>query len=148
MPERAELIASLNWSLFQIVRRYDSFRSVFARKHDINITELRAISRIVENPTMTPKQLAASLDLTTGAVTALVDRMVEGGLATRSSHPTDRRSLLLTPTDAASAVMRQLLDEFTEMLRRGTVDIGGDRLAALDELLAELVERGRAIPLE
>lgn len=48
---------------------------------------------------LTPKQLGERLFMTSGAVTALVDRRLErNGYLERTSNPRDRRSSLLCPT--------------------------------------------------
>ncbi|MFC4243193.1 MarR family winged helix-turn-helix transcriptional regulator [Gryllotalpicola reticulitermitis] len=148
MAERDEAIARLNQALFGIVRQYDRFRAAFARREGVSVTELRAMSRIVDERTITPKQLAASLDLTTGAVTSLVDRLVEGGRVVRVPHPTDRRSLQLTPTEAGEALMQRVVDDFEGVLRRGTVQIDDEGVNLFGELLEGLVTRARAMPVE
>ncbi len=50
---------------------------------------------------LTPGQLAERLDLTSGAVTALIDRLECAGWVSRTPHPSDRRSHVLTLTTAA-----------------------------------------------
>jgi len=137
----------MNRSLFAVVRDFERFRDVFARQQNVSVTELRALSRIVEERQLTPKQLSASLDLTTGAVTAVTDRLVAAGLITREPHPSDRRSLLLTPTDAGKKVMKDVIDSYEEMLRRGTVELDDERLEQFEALLEILVAQGKALQI-
>lgn len=143
MSKREGLLADLNQHLFQVVRNYDRFRVVFAREQNVSVTELRALSRIVEERTMTPKALAASLELTTGAVTALVDRMVESDLVVRQPHPSDRRSLLLAPTEAGDAMMKRVRASYENVLRAGAGDMDDERLTEFCGMLDELIENGR-----
>lgn len=145
--KREGLLADLNQHLFEVVRSYDRFRTVFAREQHVSVTELRALSRVVEERTMTPKQLAAALELTTGAVTALVDRMVELGHVVRQPHPTDRRSLLLAPTEAGDALMKSVRASYQDVLRAGTVDMDDERLTQFCGMLDELVEKGGRQPV-
>lgn len=56
---------------------------------------------------LSPKALAASMMLTTGAMTGRLDRLEERGLITRSPDPDDRRALVITLTDEG----RTLIDE-------------------------------------
>ena len=147
MPKRDEVVADMNKSLFGVVRIYDRFRTNFAREHQLTVSDLRALSRIVERRSMTPKQLATSLDLTTGAVTPLIDRMVDSGYVTRGPHPTDRRSLLLEPTAAGRAMMRELEAAFEDLLRTGIVELDDERLEDFSELLRILVAKGRELNL-
>ncbi len=72
-----------------------------ARRHGISLADLQALGELDMRGGLTPGQLAARLGLTSGAVTALADRLERHGLVERVPHPTDRRSTLLCPTDAA-----------------------------------------------
>lgn len=46
---------------------------------------------LLETGPVTAGAIAANLELTTGSVTALIARLVNGGLATRTVDPVDRR---------------------------------------------------------
>ena len=58
-------------------------------------SEFKALTLIGDGGQVTPKHLAAELHLSTGAVTAMIDRLEASGLVIRHSHPTDRRSILV-----------------------------------------------------
>lgn len=142
MSKRNDVLEAMNRSLFAVVRQYETFRAEFARAQNVSVTELRAVSRIVEGHSITPKQLASSLELTTGAVTSLVDRLVEAGLVVRQPHPTDRRSLLLAPTASAEALTARIVSDFHELLDRGTAHIDDEQLKSFVALLEGIVARG------
>jgi DNA-binding MarR family transcriptional regulator len=61
----------------------------------IGTTDLRALLFIATSGGATPKQTGDFLELTSGSVTNLIDRMVAAGFVERSPHPGDRRSLVL-----------------------------------------------------
>ncbi|MDI9891605.1 MarR family winged helix-turn-helix transcriptional regulator [Microbacterium sp. IEGM 1404] len=74
---------------------------------------------------LSPGELSRRLDLTTAATTAAIDRLVALGHVTRAPHPTDRRSLLVVPTEASVhramshlapmiASVDAVLDDFSE----------------------------------
>jgi len=57
-----------------------------------------------------PTELAHRLDVTTGAITALVDRLAERGHLVREPHPADRRRLEIHVTPhARDEVLRHIL---------------------------------------
>jgi DNA-binding MarR family transcriptional regulator len=66
----------------------------------INTTDARALDVIDQHGRITAGDLARELRLSTGAVTALVDRLERAGYAKRTHDPDDRRRVLLevTPT--------------------------------------------------
>jgi DNA-binding MarR family transcriptional regulator len=94
-PEVQEAVDAMS----ALIRSVDGFRHRAASGAHVGLTELRALGRINTAGRLSPKQLAQSLDLTTGTVTALLDRLERADLVTRIPHPHDRRMLLveLTP---------------------------------------------------
>jgi DNA-binding MarR family transcriptional regulator len=72
-----------------------------ARRFGVSDTDLLALDVLGLAGGATPGQLAARLGLSSGAVTALVDRLAGHGLVERVPHPSDRRSTLLRLTDRA-----------------------------------------------
>jgi len=58
-----------------------------------------------------PKDLSRMLGITTASTTSLIDRLVSSGHVRREPHPTDRRSLVIVPTAATDAEVRETLGE-------------------------------------
>lgn len=81
---------------------------------DIGSTDLRVILHLFSAENLTPKDLAVRLDVSTGAITALVDRLEKGGYAERRPHPTDRRSQTLHLTDTGRSVVATVRDSYRE----------------------------------
>src|SRR3712207_5536071 len=73
--------------LLAAYRTVESFRRHLAANHGVGTQDVRALSRIAEGEHVTPKALAESLDLTTGSVTSLVDKLEGAGLVQRTPHP-------------------------------------------------------------
>jgi DNA-binding MarR family transcriptional regulator len=118
----------------------------------INPPELLALAHLDHDGKVGPSELARRLQLTTGAVTALVDRLEESGHLERAAHPTDRRRVLLRRTAKAE---REVAEEVGPMVReilelaeslsddeRQVVGAFLDKLAAVMERMAE-TERWR-----
>ncbi|PWU47841.1 MarR family transcriptional regulator [Micromonospora sp. S4605] len=108
---------------------------------------LATLRRSGEPYTLAPKQLAASMMLTSGGMTGRLDRLERAGLVRRSPDPADRRGLQITLTpngrklveeaaEAGLAVQRRLLDALPPEDQ--------DRLAdLLRTLLGAITERER-----
>lgn len=94
------------------LRAMDHNRSQVAAEIGVSSSELRALSRVAEAGRITPKMLAESLEMTTGAVTAISSHLVALNMLTRVPHPHDRRSLLLELTPAAQVTAARLQTEF------------------------------------
>lgn len=100
--------------LGEATRRLDlamvRLNAAVARRLDLSPAELMAITHVNAAGTLGPSELAHRIDVTTGAVTALVDRLTERGHLERRPHPSDRRKLLVQVTpDALDEVMRHVM---------------------------------------
>ncbi|WP_431040769.1 MarR family winged helix-turn-helix transcriptional regulator [Streptomyces sp. P1-3] len=117
----------------------DDFDRETARLMGVNETDLRCLEILMEEvPEAAPSLLAARLGLTTGSVTAMLDRLEKLGYLTRSPHPSDRRKTIVRATEAATRrgyeLIGPLLDEGRrELLTRYSVE--------QIELITEFLER-------
>ncbi|MHC5798012.1 MarR family winged helix-turn-helix transcriptional regulator [Lacisediminihabitans sp. FW035] len=91
-------------------------------------SELRALFRVAAEVSVTPKQLADYLDMTTAAITFISRRLVEAGLLHRVDHPNDRRSLYLELTPLAHEMMLDIHHDFVALLEAATNDLAAAEL--------------------
>lgn len=68
----------------------------FAQRHDLHATDVHALAAILDSTAlegrpMTPSRLAERLNLTSGAVTACLDRLERAGHISRTRDSADRR---------------------------------------------------------
>jgi DNA-binding MarR family transcriptional regulator len=70
----------------------------------INRTDARCIDLIDRAGRMTAGQLATAAHLTSGAVTAVLDRLEEAGLVRRVPDPADRRRVFVEVTPALAEI--------------------------------------------
>lgn len=59
----------------------------------------------------TQQGLSAALGTTPRSVSALVDGLVSAGYAERSPHPTDRRAVVVSPTEPALRLMERMQED-------------------------------------
>lgn len=144
VPQVDEIAREAAAAIMMLIRHVDSFRHRIAQDAQVGITELRALSRIATAGTMSPKQLAESLDLTTGTVTALLDRMERADLVTRAAHPTDRRMLQLQITPVGAERLEMALSSFDANIHAAAKSMPAESVAAATEFLrraADEIER-------
>ena len=89
----------------------------------LSASELRALFRIAAEVSVTPKQLAGYLDMSTAAITFISRRLVDAGLLQRVDHPNDRRSLYLELTPLAHRMMLDVHRDFVSLLEAATSDL-------------------------
>ena len=72
------------------------FQQAAAAKYGLGITDMKALSALIQEGPMTAGQLAHRLGLTTGAVTSVVDRLERRHFIRREPDPNDRRKVIVT----------------------------------------------------
>ena len=82
-------------------RAVDALDEAAAGALGINRTDLRCLDVLLAAGEMTPSRLSAALGLTTGSVTAMLDRLERLGYLTRARDARDRRRTTVKPTPAA-----------------------------------------------
>lgn len=87
--------------------------------HGLNPVDLRALKFLgAVDEDRTPKELGGYLEMGTGAVTALLDRLTKRGLLERVRNPDDRRSVRIELTAAGFAVVGALRATYREALQK------------------------------
>jgi DNA-binding MarR family transcriptional regulator len=61
----------------------------------VNVTDMKCLDIITLKGSASPTELAEHTGLSTGATTAMIDRLENAGLVVRRSHPTDRRGTIV-----------------------------------------------------
>lgn len=87
--------------------------------HDLNPVDLRALKFLgAVDDDRTPKELGGYLEMGTGAVTALLDRLTKRGLLDRVRNPDDRRSVRIELTADGFAVVGALRSAYRQALEK------------------------------
>jgi DNA-binding MarR family transcriptional regulator len=89
-------------------------RTRIAQDIGVNVTDLTVISVVGDLGRMTPKMLASEISMGTGAVTAVIDRLVGAGHLGRVPNPRDRRSVFLELTDAGRETLARMTEDYRE----------------------------------
>lgn len=82
---------------------------------DITRADLRCLNLLEDGP-VSPTRIATTLRLTTGSVTALIDRLEGKGLVDRRRDPADRRGVLVSATPRVFATIGALYAQCTTVL--------------------------------
>lgn len=135
-----ELLARLLQAQIAAVLTYTA--SV-AQRMGLGLSEIATLEHLQGAGELTPTQLSARLSMSSGAVTALVDRLERAGYVERFPHPTDRRSSVVRVTPGgAERAMQYLgplaveLDGITEGLPEGDRQAVGQYLQAVTAVIS------------
>jgi DNA-binding MarR family transcriptional regulator len=111
---REQLLAELGDEVRASQRVTDVHDDVLCELLGINRTDARCLDILDQSGRMTAGQLATASALSTGAVTAVVDRLERAGYARRVSDPADRRRVVVEPTPAARERSWELMGPLAE----------------------------------
>lgn len=78
------------------------FRNAVNEWAGINATDMECLRFLFLKGTATPSELARQTGLTSGAATAMLDRLEKAGFIERRPNPDDRRGTLITPAKSAA----------------------------------------------
>jgi DNA-binding MarR family transcriptional regulator len=81
------------------------FRNAMNEWAGLNATDMECLRLLTQKGTATPTELAKHTGLTSGATTAMLDRLEKAGLIERRPNPNDRRGTLIAPEQSSGAKM-------------------------------------------
>ncbi|MER5832749.1 MarR family transcriptional regulator [Streptomyces sp. NPDC002130] len=100
---------------------------------------LATLRRSGEPYTLSPRQLSATLMLTTGGMTGRLDKLERAGLLRRSPDPHDRRGLHVTLTDEGLALVDEAVGAGLAVQTEALSALGPRRAGQLADLLRDLL---------
>ena len=141
-PERLELYAQLGDEVRANQRATDAVDELLAEALGINRTDARCMDILDQHGRMSAGDLAEASRLTTGAITAVIDRLERAGIARRVPDPSDRRRVLVEPTEKALEFANELM---VEPMRRLYLPMA-ERYSDDDlQLILDFTRQGREI---
>ena len=103
----AGLATALRISVSRLARRMRAQRLASGLEPGLSDTQLAALSALERHGVMTPGELAEHEKVQPPSMTRVVAVLEERGLVIRTPHVSDRRQVVLSPTDAGKEVVRQ-----------------------------------------
>jgi DNA-binding MarR family transcriptional regulator len=130
---RPQLLARLEEEVHVQTALMTFFHEAIASRLGLNPTDQRCLEIVlkagVASPAdpITPGQLAKVMQLTTGAITGVLDRLEQAGYVRRENDPDDRRRVIVFPVHErvkrdVSPVLAQMSETFHDRCRSYTDD--------------------------
>ncbi|MGC4811754.1 MarR family winged helix-turn-helix transcriptional regulator [Micromonospora sp. DT228] len=108
---REQLVAEITNNLRRYAVDAQQVGHAFANLHGLNPTDLQALIAVMDaellGDPITPGRLGEQLNLSSGSVTALIDRLERAGHIRRDRDTVDRRKVLLHYADQGAALAMQ-----------------------------------------
>ena len=78
------------------------FQNEMAERQGVNVSDMACLRLLFLRGTAKPSELSRHTGLTSGATTAMLDRLENAGLVERRPNPDDRRGTLIAPAPAGA----------------------------------------------
>jgi DNA-binding MarR family transcriptional regulator len=115
-PPRQELVSEVATQARLHQNAYDRFEDAAAAYLGVNRTAMRCLEVLDREGQRTPGEIAAQTHLSSGAVTAMLDRLERAKLVQRMPDPGDRRRVLVQLTDKARRVATEVYGPIIEAM--------------------------------
>ncbi|MGW3290144.1 MarR family winged helix-turn-helix transcriptional regulator [Streptomyces sp. NPDC001002] len=149
-----QVLADLGKVMQDYQSAVDDYDRETARLLGVNETDLRCLELLLGAGELSPRELSTRLGLTTGSVTAMLDRLEHLGLLNRTPHPVDRRKTVVRVTPEGARRCYELIaphieDSTKEISAKYSVEqlqVVMDFLRTNTTMQTRHTERLRALP--
>jgi DNA-binding MarR family transcriptional regulator len=135
------------------LRRYRAAETAMRRRTRDSMgmgeTDLLAVRFLLQaqrsGRSVSPKDLAAYLTISSASTTILIDRLVKSNHVRREPHPTDRRALIIVPTTETDDEVRATLGQMHRRMMQIAESLTADEARTIGTFLEGLREAIDAI---
>ncbi len=126
--------------LREILDLTGEFERHLGRALTVNPTDLEAMEFLIREGALSPTELARRLDISTAAVTTVVDRLTTVGHVTRVPNADDRRGILVVPNpDSVNRAMAALMPMIMG-INRALDDFDEDQRDTITQYLSRVAD--------
>ncbi|MCC7119569.1 MAG: MarR family transcriptional regulator [Anaerolineales bacterium] len=113
------------------------FRNAVSEWAGLNVTDMECLRLLFLKGSASPSELAKHTGLTSGATTAMLDRLEKAGLIKRQPNPKDRRGFLIAPAEKSA----EKAASWFESARKAQDELISSYTAAELEIISDVFER-------
>jgi DNA-binding MarR family transcriptional regulator len=116
VPQRQPLLEGLKLAGRRLSAATIMFHQAVADQLGLNVTDHKCVDFLLMNGPLTAGELARMTALTTGAITAALDRLEQRGFIVREDDPQDRRRVVVRAVPERVSTIARLFDAFSARL--------------------------------
>jgi DNA-binding MarR family transcriptional regulator len=129
----------ITWATRRLDIAMSRLMVAFSRAVGISVPEMLALEHLDADGSLGPSELARRLQMTTGAVTALVDRLEKSGHVARERHPSDRRRVLVKRLPKADEDLTEEVSPMALEIHQLAESFGDDERQVIGRFLDEFI---------
>ena len=146
--QRDAMVTDLSQCVRQLLVARERLARRFAVANALSTTDFRALIHISESGArgspLTAGGLRDLMNMSAGAATYVVDRLVATGQVEREADPSDRRKVLLRPTPEGVRITGEFVAAVEERNRAALSDVSMADLATTQRVICNLIDHIRA----
>lgn len=116
-------------------RRVVLYQHKIAEQLDVYNHDWTTIDMLSETGPITAGELGRRVGLTTGSVTALVDRLERAGYVKRERHPKDRRSIMIVPQYEDKSEVQHVYETLNQHMTELTNQYTAEQIETIQSFL-------------
>jgi DNA-binding MarR family transcriptional regulator len=116
IKSRGAMVRNMMLSIQKETRAATLFIQTVSEITGIHSTDIRCLDFLSEVKSATAGDLAKITGLTTGAITAVIDRLVAAGFVKREADKNDRRKIIITLITESSSNLKLVRDLFANQI--------------------------------
>jgi DNA-binding MarR family transcriptional regulator len=120
--------------------------ALYARSAGLSMPQLSLLMRLYHTGGCEVHDIGRQFEVSAGAASQLVDRLVQGGLVVRTEDPQDRRVRQIALSDQGRTFIRKGIAERYRWVDQLVEGLGARERAGLARWLPALVDAEKALP--
>jgi DNA-binding MarR family transcriptional regulator len=140
---RAAMIRDIVNSLRALLTESDRIAHGFAMEHRLSPSDFRALLHVVASESdgspLAASDLRSRLNVSAGAITYIIDRLVKAGLVRRDADPSDRRKVILRFSEQGFDLCRSYFEPIQMGYARALAEVSEHDLIATEGVLDALL---------
>lgn len=124
----------------QLTMRQQRFERAIAKRLDLDAAGLAALDQLISGGPTTPTELAHRVEVSTAAMTLVLNRLEDRGHVRRERHPSDGRKLIVTASPDAAAQARHLVTPLIDEVESVIASMSAGERTTVSRFLDDLIE--------
>ncbi len=138
---KKELKAEFGHTLLEFYERFSAWEQGVVAESNLSPTQMHALEMLGHMVAPTMKALAGRLGVTTGTLTAMIDRLERNGLVERKPNPDDRRSYILTLTPAGQQHFEQHYQFHIQLTEELCAGFKEEEILVFNDFMKKMIDR-------
>lgn len=138
---KIEIKEEFGQTLLEFYERFNAWEQGIVAESSLSSAQMHTLEMLGHMETPTMKALASRLGVTTGTLTAMIDRLEKAKLVERKPNPDDRRSYILALTDDGITQFRQHHEFHIQLTEELSAGFSQTELIAFNDYMKKVIER-------